>query len=127
MNPAADLTTPIMQTAAALAIVLGGMFGLYYVARRLIRRNGVASTHPWIRVVDHHYLGFKKQISLIQVPGALLVVGVSSDSICLLTKIDDRDILDKLPLIGQKDSTPSFSDHLMKWAQRLKSSNSGTG
>ena len=90
MNPAADLTTPIMQTAAALAVVLGGMFGLVYIARRLMRRNGVASAHPLIRVVDHHYLGFKKQISLIQVPGALLVLGLSNDSICLLTKIDDR-------------------------------------
>jgi flagellar protein FliO/FliZ len=124
MNPAADLTTPIVQTAAALAIVLGGMFGLYYIARRLIRRNGVASAHPWIRVVDQHYLGFKKQVSLIQVPGALLVLGVSNDSICLLTKIDDRDILDKLPLTGQKDATLSFSDHLMRLAQRLKSPNS---
>ena len=124
MNPAADLTTPIMQTAAALAVVLGGMFGLVYIARRLMRRNGVASAHPWIRVVDHHYLGFKKQISLIQVPGALLVLGLSNDSICLLTKIDDRDILDKLPLIGQKDTAPSFSDHLMRLAERLKSPNS---
>jgi flagellar protein FliO/FliZ len=124
MNPAADLTTPIVQTAAALAIVLGGMFGLYYIARRLIRRNGVASAHPWIRVVDHHYLGFKKQISLIQVPGALLVLGVSNDGISLLTKIDDRDILDKLPLTGQKDATPSFTDYLMRLTQRLKSPNS---
>ena len=123
MNPAADLTTPIVQTAAALAIVLGGMLALYYFARRLIRRNGVASAHLWIRVVDHHYLGFKKQVSLIQVPGALLVLGLSNDGISLLTKIEDRDILDKLPLIGQKDAAPSFADHLMRLTQRLKSPN----
>jgi flagellar protein FliO/FliZ len=124
MNPAADLTAPIVQTAAALAIVLGGMFGLYYIARRLIRRNGVASTHQWIRVVDHHYLGFKKQISLVQVPGALLVLGVSNDGISLLTKIDDHDILDKFPLTGQKDAASSFGDYLMRLTQRLKSPNS---
>jgi flagellar protein FliO/FliZ len=123
MNPVADLTTPIVQTAAALAIVLGGMLGLYYIARRLIRRNGVTAAHPWIRVVDRHYLGFKKQVSLIQVPGALLVLGLSNDSITLLTKIDDRDILDKLPLIEQKEAGPSFADHLMRLTQRMKSPN----
>ncbi len=124
MNPAADLTTPIMQTAAALAIVLGGLLGLVYMVRRLIKRNGVAASRPWIRVLDNHYLGFKKHISLVQVPGALLILGVSNDGICLLTKIEDREILDKLPASNWKETTPSFSDHLMRLAEKLKSSNS---
>jgi flagellar biogenesis protein FliO len=55
----------------------------------------------------------------VEVPGAVLVLGVSNDTIALLTKIEDPGVLDG---IKQETSriTPSFSDHLQRLTTRFK-------
>ena len=66
-------------------------------------------------------MGIKKSISLVQVPGALLVIGISGDSIRLLTQIEDKDLLDQI----QKEETGLSAAN---WAEimRLHPSNSIT-
>jgi flagellar biogenesis protein FliO len=72
-----------------------------------------------IRVISSQYIGIKKHIALVEVPGAVLVLGVSNDTIALLTKIEDPGVLDG---IKQETSriTPSFSDHLQRLTTRFK-------
>jgi flagellar biogenesis protein FliO len=56
---------------------------------------------------------------LVEVPGTVLVLGVSNDNISLLTKIEDPSVVDA---IRQQTSrlTPSFSDHLQRLTTRFK-------
>jgi len=66
----------------------------------------------------------KKNIALVKVPGTILVVGVSNDKISMLTKIEDKEIIEA---IQQEASgiSPSFSDHLQRLAARFKSAKTG--
>jgi flagellar protein FliO/FliZ len=72
-----------------------------------------------IRVVASQYVGIKKNIALVEVPGAVLVVGISNDNISMLTKIEDKIVIEG---IRQERSriTPSFTDHLQRLTAKMK-------
>jgi flagellar biogenesis protein FliO len=89
-------------------------------------RKDPGRTHDkMIRVMANQYMGIKKSISLVQVPGALLVIGISGDSIRLLTQIEDKDLLDQIQKEETGLSAPSFADHLNKIKGRFLASNRG--
>jgi flagellar biosynthetic protein FliO len=119
MNMAPDAISTTLQMLTALAIVLGGLFVVFYLVNRFLKRDVSASGDPLIRVISSQYIGIKKNIALVEVPGAVLVLGVSNDTIALLTKIEDPGVLDG---IKQETSriTPSFSDHLQRLTARFK-------
>jgi flagellar protein FliO/FliZ len=119
MNTAPDAISITLQMLMALAIVLGGLLVVFYLLKRFLRREGGGSGNPLIRVIASQYVGIKKNIALVEVAGAVLVLGVSNDNISLLTKIEDQGALDA---IRQQSSrlTPSFSDHLQRLTTRFK-------
>ena len=104
----------------ALGIVLGGLLVIFYFIKRYLKRDGRSSDTQLIRVIGSQYIGLKKNIALVKVPGTILVVGVSNDQISLLTKIEDKAIIES---IQQESSgiTSSFSDHLQRLTVKLKS------
>ena len=119
MNPAPDAISTTLQMLTALAIVLGGLLVVFYLLKRFLRRDAGGPENPLIRVIASQYIGIKKNIALVEVPGTVLVLGVSNDNISLLTKIEDQRVMDA---IRQKSSrlTPSFSDHLLRLTTRFK-------
>ena len=70
-------------------------------------------------------MGAKKSISAVQVPGAILVVGIAGDSIRLLTKIKDTELLEKFKKQASGNTSPSFSDHLNKITSRFLAPKNG--
>ena len=72
-----------------------------------------------IRVLASHYIGLKKAISIVEIPGAILVVGVTADTIRLLTKIEDKTIIDQIRDQRAGHPAPSFADHLNKIVRRF--------
>lgn len=119
MNATPDMFATALKMLAALALVLGGLGLFFYFARRVMRKDIGASGGGLIRVLTSQYIGLKKNISLVEVPGAILVVGISGDSICLLTKIEDQTILDQIHDQRSGRMTPSFSDQLNKFTSRF--------
>lgn len=119
MNAAPDMLATAFKMLAALALVLGGLGIFFYFTKRVMRKNIGNSGREMIRVLASQYIGLKKNISLVQIPGAILVVGTSGDSICLLTKIEDKTILDQIHDQGSGRITPSFSDQLNKITSRF--------
>ena len=119
MNPAPDALSTTLQMLTALAIVLGGLLVVFYLLKRFLRRDAGGPGNPLIRVIASQYIGVKKNIALVEVPGTVLVLGISTDKISLLTKIEDQSVLD-----GIKEKTPrltpSFSDHLQRLTARIK-------
>lgn len=102
----AEITITFVKMAAVLLFLSGMMVAALYVIRRL----GVKSGGPpdlSIRVLSSRYIGVKKYISLVEVPGAILVIGVTRDQIRLLSKIENPDILDRFKKPGA--SPPVFS------------------
>jgi flagellar protein FliO/FliZ len=123
MITAPDAISTTLQMLMALAIVLGGLLVVFYLMKRFLRRDAGGPGNPLIRVLANQYLGIKKNIALVEVPGTVLVLGISNDNIRLLTKIEDQGALDA---IRQETSrlTPSFSDHLQRLTTRFKPTNS---
>jgi flagellar biosynthetic protein FliO len=120
MNSAPDVVSSAFQMLAALGIVLGGLLVIFFIMTRYLKRDGGGSSGQLIRVIASQYIGIKKNIALVEVPGTILVVGVSNDKISLLTKIEDKAIIETIQQEAS-GSTPSFSDHLQRLTARFKS------
>ncbi|MGW8301597.1 MAG: FliO/MopB family protein [Desulfobacterales bacterium] len=119
MNTTPDMLATSFKMLAALALVLGGLGIFFYITKRVMRKDLGSSGGEMIRVLASQYIGLKKNISLVQIPGAILVVGIAGDSIRLLTKIEDKTILDQIHDRGSGHMTPSFSDQLNKFTSRF--------
>ena len=119
MNATPDMLATSLKMLAALALVLAGLGIFFYISKRVMRKNLGTSGGKMIRVLASQYIGLKKNISLVEVPGAILVVGIAGDTIRLLTRIDDKTILDQIHEPGNERVTPSFSDHLHKITRRF--------
>ena len=119
MSTAPDAISTTLQMLTALAIVVGGLLVVFYLMKRFLNREAGGSGNSLIRVIASQYIGVKKNIALVEVPGTVLVLGVSNDKISLLTKIEDQNILDSLKEKSPR-LTPSFSDHLQRLTTRIK-------
>ena len=94
MNFQPELATSSIKIFAFLSIFLVGILILVYLIKNTIRKNGETSNRKLIRVIESTYIGIKKTISAVEVPGAILIVGVSNDNIVLLDKVMDKELLD---------------------------------
>jgi flagellar protein FliO/FliZ len=119
MNTSPDIVSTALQMLTALGVVLGGVLVVFYFMKRFLKRDVGGSKEQLIKVIASQYIGIKKNISLVEIPGSILVVGVSNDNISLLTKIEDKVVLD---VLRQENSriAPSFSDHLQRLTGRFK-------
>ena len=119
MNTAPDILSTTLKMLTALGIVMGGLLVVFYFMKRFLKRDIGGSKEQLIKVIASQYIGIKKNISLIEVPGYILVVGVSNDNISLLTRIEDKVILDTLRRENSR-VTPSFLDHLQRLSGRFR-------
>jgi flagellar biogenesis protein FliO len=119
MNTAPDLIPSALKMLATLCFLLGGMSVVYYLAKRLSKKDAGGTQDALVKVLANHYIGFKKHITLVEIPGSILVLGVSNDNIRLLAKIDDLAFVEK---IRQETShtTPSFSEYLSRVMTKFK-------
>jgi flagellar biogenesis protein FliO len=124
MNTTPDMMTTALKMLAALALVMAGLGFFFYFAKRVMRRDIGGPGGKMIRVLASQYIGLKKNIALVEIPGAILVVGIAGDTIRLLTKIEDKTILDQIQNPGNRHITPTFSDHLNKITRRFMASKS---
>ena len=120
MNTTPDVVSSTLQMLMALGIVLGGLLVVFYLLKRYLKRDAGGAKRQLIRVIASQYIGIKKNIALVEVPGTILVVGISNDKISLLTKIEDKEIRESM---RQQVSgiAPSFSDHLQRLTTRFRS------
>ena len=122
MNATPDMLATSLKMIAALALVLGGLGIFFYVSKRFVRKDTGVSGGKMIRVLASQYVGLKKSISLVEIPGAILVVGITGDSIRLLTRIEDPEVLERFHDSQNEQSIPSFNDQLKKLTQRFLTS-----
>ncbi len=79
----------VLRMLAALAFVLGGIVLLAYLAKRFYgSRLGLSGRGPLLRVVSIARLGTNREVAVIEVGGAFLVIGVTANQITLLTRLD---------------------------------------
>jgi len=85
-----DLYSATVKTVEALVVILALLFILLYTAKRLFSKTiGYQGREKFIKVVASHYIGPKKIIALVEVKGQNLVVGITSQGISLLSRLDE--------------------------------------
>jgi flagellar protein FliO/FliZ len=119
MNYQPDLISTSLRMFAALAVILGGLLIALYYTKRKFRGESTGSKGKLIRVLGNTYIGMKKHISLVEVPGSILVLGITNDNISLLTKIEDDEIVEKL-LEHEGDISASFSEQLHRLSSKFR-------
>jgi flagellar biosynthetic protein FliO len=117
MTPSPDLTLATIKMVVSLVLVLGLLWGLYLLTRKKISAGHKSGPGEMIQILENRYLGVKKSIALVQVPGSILVVGVSADKLNLLNKIDDPGILSTLDAKRTQKIQPNFISLFKRAAQ----------
>jgi flagellar protein FliO/FliZ len=120
-----ELFPSLLKIISALAVTVGIMIVVAYLFRKIVKKGGgEINGRELIKILSAKYLGPKSSIMLIDVLGNIMVIGVSSSNISLLTEIVDSESLEQLKDIhGQKRGNASFSDSL----KRLLKGNSRVG
>ena len=93
MNHSPDLIASAVKMLIVFGVLLGFLVISLYFIKRVIGRKDAQSKGRMIRVLANSYIGVKKSISLVEVPGAVLVLGVTNDHINLLARIDDDEAI----------------------------------
>jgi flagellar biosynthetic protein FliO len=82
---------------SSLALVLGVMFLVFYLFKKFVLKNGLMGGNTQtIKVLGTGVLGPRKSVSLVEVAGEILVLGISNDNISLLSKIEDEEKIEEL-------------------------------
>jgi flagellar protein FliO/FliZ len=122
MNAAPDMITAGLKMIASLGVVLALILFLLYGLRKMTGQRMGTVGGKRIQVLESHYLGVKKSISLVHVPGKVLVLGISADRINLLDILDEDIIETPIAKNDAKSFGPLLSDRLKKIGQRRKGS-----
>jgi len=90
MNLSPDLMESSLKMLTGLVMVVGVLLAIWYVSKQFLQNSGRGEGKR-IRVLDNSCIGLKKNISLVQVPGSILVLGITQDRITCLTQISQKD------------------------------------
>jgi flagellar biosynthetic protein FliO len=116
MNYSPDLTMATLKMVLALVFVLALVWGLSRLAKKNLPMVNGGAKSGMIKVLESRCLGLKKSVTLVQVPGSVLVLGVSSDRISLLSKIEEPGVLGNLETgIKSRQVGVSFKDQLRRF------------
>jgi flagellar protein FliO/FliZ len=117
-----DLSMVTLKMVISLAVVLAIIWGLYRAAKKNLPMVQNSGHGKLMRVLENQYLGIKKTITMVQIPGAILVLGISSDKVNLLTQIDDPTTINGIKSrMDNPRSILSFRDQLQRLTRSKRS------
>ena len=120
MNGTPDMISAGLKMIASLGVVLAMILFLLYGIRKLASQRLGTAGGKQIHVLESHYMGLKKTITLVRVPGKVLVLGISGDRINLLDTLDG-DIAKQELTPGKSNSFgPILSERLKKIGDGFK-------
>jgi flagellar protein FliO/FliZ len=109
-----------VKMLAALGVVLVVLLIVMYFAKHFLQRHGGPTRDTLVRVLGNTAVGVKKNITLVEIPGAILVVGIANDTMCLLSKIEDEKTLQQVRNPNEGSTTTPFAAHLRDFSARFR-------
>jgi len=86
-HAAGDAVLPVMSTTISLALVLAAIAAVAFVFKRL---SGGRPAQRILRVVSNLPLGAREKLSVVEIDGRWLVLGVTSQQITLLAQMKPK-------------------------------------
>lgn len=84
-----SLAAAIFKALGALLLILGLMLLMARLFRRIGTGFGAMGQSAMINILETRMLGPKKQVSVVEIGGEVLVLGVTEQQINLITRLDD--------------------------------------
>lgn len=120
MNAYPEILPSLLQMLASLVVVLGGLLLTLWFFKRFVQARAGSVNNRLIRVLASSTIGLKKTITLVDVPGAILILGVTGDRISLLARIEDPETMRKIRGEIQTKPVIPFTEQLQFFSGRLK-------
>lgn len=120
MNGTPDMLTAGLKMFASLGVVLAMILFLLYGMKKLTRQRMSGVGGRRIHVLESQYLGVKKTISLVHIPGKVLVLGISGDRIRLLDTLDENIVQQPIPAGESIPFGSILGDRLKKIGDGIK-------
>lgn len=97
-NNVADPTffSSSIKVVTSLTIVLSLILVTYYFVKKYLLKDGLLGMDKQIKVISTSYIAPKKNITLVEVAGEILVLGVTAANINLLTKIENKEAVEMI-------------------------------
>ena len=92
MNYNTDMLLPALKIIFSLGIVVAVLLAGLYIMKQILQKKLGSSKGELITILASTSIGIKKNITLVNVSGTILVLGVTNDNITFLTKIDNREV-----------------------------------
>jgi len=89
------LVKAVITLTFVLALLGVTLYALKYYLRRYPSRSGARGVSP-VRVLNTFFLGQKKNLTVVEVAGEVLVLGVTPTSVSFLTKLEKSESVDEL-------------------------------
>jgi len=109
-----ELFPSLLKIVSALAITVGAVIFVSYLFKKIMNKGGMRiGNSELIKILSVKYLGPRNSIMLVNVSEHMMVLGITSNKISLLTEIVDPGSLEQLKDIqDQEGSHSSFSNVL---------------
>jgi len=122
-----SMTAMLIKMVASLSLVLSIVFALAWVAKHYLGRlNAIPGYSSAVRVLTTGSIGGKKQVSVVDIAGQILILGVTDDKITLLSNVREKESIDKIRSLTASAQPTAFSARRRKnlstqagWAPQL--------
>jgi flagellar biosynthetic protein FliO len=112
---------PILKMVLALGLFLFFFFFLTRLLKRMNRMKGSAGGGGSIQVLTSQCIAPQKYVSLVEIGGEILVLGISAQQITFLTKIANQDLLKRtLAASGSCSDVPPWLKMWPFQSKRMK-------
>ncbi len=105
----------LLKVVASLLVVLGLMGGVMAVLKFFMQKrgNGGAGRLP-VKILGRGFIGYKKDIVVVDVAGETLILGITADSIVCLGRLEDRAAVERFKKGEKTENNPLIERILSK-------------
>ncbi len=97
----------LVKIGGALAVVLAMVLLLAFTAKKYLSGMETAmGAKKQLKVLSNHFIGVKKSVTLVELAGEVLVLGVTSDNINLLARYDDPEKIERIKFTHRLPDRP---------------------
>ena len=107
-----------IRTLLTLAVLLGIFYGIFRLYR--FKRELPAQNFSAVSSIYEYPLGQNQRLQIIELGGKLMVLGVSENSIQLISEISDKYTVDRIKLDCAEDSKQPRADFLTELSRAIK-------
>jgi flagellar biosynthetic protein FliO len=91
MNIEPELVAAFVKMILMMSLIVGCLWGVSWLLKYKQKAQGAGLDGKKIKVIENCHVGVKKTISLVKVPGAFLVVGITDNQMTLLHEIKENE------------------------------------